>query len=175
MSLPLSDDQRHEIHDLALEARELLAREARELLEGTYGLYTDGRLDPPGKLPQVAADPEAAETYRRLARFVDDEARAGMPRPEAVEKLTKEVAFTHLNRLVASKMMEARKLIRGTLDKGTESNGFKFYLADPGHGDDLARYERGEADDAYRRFLLWQAGQVARELRVLFDPDQFPG
>jgi len=46
MSLLLTDDQRHDIHDLALDARELLAREARELLEGTYGLYTDGRLDP---------------------------------------------------------------------------------------------------------------------------------
>lgn len=174
MPLPLTDDQRRLIHDLALDARESLAREARELLEGVYGLYADGRLDPPDKLPQVVADPEAAETYRRLARFVDDEARAGMPRPEAVEKLAKEVAFTHLNRLVAFKMMEARRLIRGTLDKGADSNGFKFYLADPEHAADLARYERGEADDAYRHFLLWQAGQVARELRVLFDPDSLP-
>jgi len=174
MPLPLTDDQRRLIHDLALDARDLLAREARELLEGVYGLYADGRLDPPDRLPQVAAAPEAAETYRRLARFVDDEARAGMPRPEAVEKLAKEVAFTHLNRLVAFKMMEARRLIRGTLDKGTESNGFKYYLADPEHTADLARYQRGEADDAYRHFLLWQAGQVARELRVLFDPDSLP-
>ena len=174
MSLPLTDDQRRLIHDLALDARELLAREARELLEGVYGLYADGRLDPPDKLPQVVADPEAAETYRRLARFVDDEARAGIPRPEAVEKMAKEVAFTHLNRLVAFKMMEARRLIRGTLDKGTESNGFKFYLADAEHAADLARYQHGQADDAYRHFLLWQAGQVARELRVLFDPDSLP-
>lgn len=170
----LTDDQRRLIHDLALDAREMLVREARDLLEGVYGLYADGRLDAPEHLPQVAADPEAAETYHRLARFVDDEARAGMPRPEAVEKLAKEVAFTHLNRLVAFKVMEARRLIRGTLDKGTASNGFKFYLADPEHVADLARYERGEADDAYRHFLLWQAGQVARELRVLFDPDSLP-
>lgn len=174
MPAPLTDDQRRLIHDLALDARELLAREARELLEGTYGLYADGRLDPPDKLPQVVADPETAETYRRLARFVDDEARAGMARPEAVEKLAKEIAFTHLNRLAAFKMMEARKLIRGTLDKGTASNGFKFYLADPEHAADLARYEAGEADGAYRHFLLWQAGQVAKELRVLFDPDSLP-
>jgi len=171
MAQSLTDSQRRAIHDLALSARELLTREARELLEGTYGLYTDGRLDPPEKLPQVQVDPETGETYRRLARFLDDEASAGLPRPEAVEKLVKEAAFTHLNRLVAFKMMEARKLIRGALDKGADSNGFKFYLADPEHADDLARYERGEADIAYRRFLLWQAGQVAQEVRVLFDPD----
>lgn len=174
MSLPLTDAQRRLIHDLALDARELLAREARELLEGIYGLYADGRLDPPDKLPQLVADPEAAETYRRLARFLDDEVRAGMPRPEAVEKLAREVAFTHLNRLVAFKMMEARRLIRGTVDKGTDSNGFKFYLADPEHAAALSRYEQGEVDEAYRDFLLWQAGQVARELRVLFDPDSLP-
>ena len=72
------------------------------------------------------SDPEAAETYRRLASFLADEERAGLPRPEAVEKLVKETAFTHLNRLVAFKMMEARKLIRGTLDKGTESMASRF-------------------------------------------------
>ena len=174
MTQALSDQQRRAIHDLALSARDLLTREARELLEGTFGLYAEGRLDPPEKLPQVQADPETGETYRRLAQFLADEEDAGLPGPEAVEKLVKEVAFTHLNRLVAFKMMEARGLIRGTLDKGADSNGFKFYLADPEHADDLARYERGDADTAYRHFLLWQSGQVAQEVRVLFDPDALP-
>ena len=54
---------------------------------------------------------------------------AGLKRQEAVDKLVKEAAFTHLNRLVAFKMMEARKLIRGTLDRYQDSNAFKFYLA----------------------------------------------
>ncbi|MFW6082813.1 MAG: SAM-dependent methyltransferase, partial [Chloroflexota bacterium] len=171
MPQALSDKQRRAIHDLALKARTLLMTEARELLEGVYGLYEDGRIEPPHKLPQVQADPEKEETYRRLVQFLDDEARAGVSRPEAVEKLIKEVAFTHLNRLVAFKMMEARDLIRGTLDKGTDSNAFKFYLADPDHADDLALYERGAIDTAYRHFLLWQSGQIAQEIRVLFDPD----
>lgn len=170
----LTDNQRRAIHDLALSARDLLTGEARELLEGTYGLYPDGRLDPSEKLPQVQADPETGETYRRLAQFLEDEERAGLARPEAVEKLVKEVAFTHLNRLVAFKIMEARGLIRGTLDKGTDSNGFKFYLADPDHAADLALYEGGDADAAYRHFLLWQSGRVAQEVRVLFDPDILP-
>jgi len=49
MGPPLTDSQRRAIHDLALSARDLLTREVRELLEGTYGLYSDGRLDPPEK------------------------------------------------------------------------------------------------------------------------------
>jgi hypothetical protein len=174
MTQALSDQQRRAIHDLALEARELLTREARELLEGTYGLYPDGRLEAPEKLPQVQDDPETGETYRRLAQFLEDEARAGLSRPGAVEALGKEAAFTHLNRLVAFKMMEARKLIRGTLDKGSDSNAFKFYLADPEHADDHALYQQGDVDSAYRHFLLWQSAQVAAEVRVLFDPDTLP-
>lgn len=170
----LTDAQRKLIHDLALDARVLLTREARELLEGVYGLTGDGRLARADKLPQVQDDPETAETYRRLAQFLDDEARAGLLRPEAVEKLVKEIAFTHLNRLVAFKMMEARKLMRGTVDRGAESNAFKFYLAEPAHAGDYALFQRGEVDAVYRRFLLWQAGQVAQEVRVLFDPDTLP-
>ena len=77
----LPDRQRKRIHDLALDARELLTGEARELLEGTYGLYSDGRLDPPEKLPQVQADPETAETCRRLARFLDNSHTRARPAP----------------------------------------------------------------------------------------------
>ncbi len=170
--MALTDAQRSLIHHLALKAREILMAETRQLLEGVYGLYADGRLDPPEKLPQVQQEPEAGETYRRLDHFLEEETRAGFSRAEAVEQLVKETAYTHLNRLVAFKMLEARNLIRGTLDKGTDANGFKFYLAE--HPDDLARYERGEADAAYRHFLLWQAGQIAQEVRVLFDPDTLP-
>ena len=84
------------------------------------------------------------------------------------------MAFTHLNRLVAFKMMEARKLIRGTLDKGTDSNAFKFYLAGPEHSADLVLSQHGDTGAAYRHFLLWQSGQVTQEIRVLFDPDSLP-
>jgi len=171
MTQALTDRERKAIHDLALEARALLTREARELLEGTYGVYPDGRVEPPEKLPQVQADPESAETYRRLVQHLADETDAGLSRREAVEALVKEVAFTHLNRLVAFKMMEARGLIRGTLDKGSDSNGFKFYLADPEHAADYALFQQGDVDAAYRRFLLWQSAQIAAEIRVLFDPD----
>ncbi len=172
MQPTLSDDQRKAIHDLALAARAELTRRTRELLEGVYGLYADGRLEPAEKLPQVRADPEARTTHARLALYLHEEERAGVPRAEAVEKLVKEVAFTHLNRLVAFKMMEARGLIRETVSRGPDSNAFKFYLAD--HPEALARYAAGDVDAAYRSFLLWQAGEVAREIKVLFDPASLP-
>jgi hypothetical protein len=51
----------------------------------------------------LRTDLEAQETRRRLEKFLQDEARAGLKGREAVEKLIKEVAFTHLNRLAPSK------------------------------------------------------------------------
>lgn len=42
-------------------------------------------------------------------------------------------------------------------------------------GENVKREDvRGDADTAYRHFLLWQVGQVAQEIRVLFDPDTLP-
>ncbi|MCX8207941.1 MAG: BREX-1 system adenine-specific DNA-methyltransferase PglX, partial [Methanothrix sp.] len=107
---------------------------------------------------------------------------AGLSRRDAVRKLIREVAFTHLNRLVAFKMLEARKLIRGTVDKYQDSNAFKLYIAD--HDDDYNLYTKGNLpqnemgegprDTAYRHFLLWQCEQLSKEIKVLFDPDSLP-
>lgn len=165
----MDEGVRNAIHDMTLRARELLTTEARELLEGTYGLDANGALAPADRLPALRTDPEAQETRRRLEKFLEDEARAGLKGREAVEKLIKEVAFTHLNRLVAFKMLEARKLTRQILARGVESNAFKFYLVE--HPEEEARWKAGDVDTAYRHFLLWQCAEMAKEIKVLFEPD----
>jgi hypothetical protein len=167
------------IHNTTLQARELLTGDIKDLLQGIYGLDGKGNFEDAKRLPAVQSLPEVAATRKRLETFLNDEEQAGLPRPEAVDKLVKEAAFTHLNRLVAFKMMEARKLIRGTVDRYQESNAFKFYLAD--HEDDLRLYEQGSLpqnevgegprDAAYRHFLLWQCGELSKEIKVLFDPE----
>ena len=48
---------------------------------------------------------------------------------DAVEQLVREVAFTHLNRFCAYKMMETRALIRKAVSDGLKSQRFLFYLA----------------------------------------------
>jgi len=167
----LNDQVRGAIHDFALEARRILMEESRELLEGVYGLHSDGHFEPPENLPALS-DPETKETYNRLVRFLEEEYQAGLAHSEAVEKLRKEIAFTHLNRLVAFKMMEKRKLIREAVGRGTKSNGFLFYLAE--HPEDEALWHAGQAEIAYQHFLIWQAGQIAQEISVLFNPDSLP-
>jgi len=167
----LPESTRSAIHDFALRGRELLTREARDLLEGVYGLHADGSLEKPENLLTLK-DSETREIYEQLIRYLKDEVDAGLERKEAVEKLVKEIAFTHLNRLVAFKMMEERKLIRETVRRGHQSNGFKFYLAD--HPEDEGLFNQGKINVAYQRFLLWQSGQIANEIAILFDPDTLP-
>ena len=156
------------------QARKLLIQETAEQLEGIYGIRNDGSREPRENLPGLQQHPEQSLTRQRLEAYLDEEADAGLSPAEAVEKLIRETAFTHLNRLVAFKMMEARKIIRGAVDKGADSNGFKFYLAE--HDEELRRYESGQVEEAYRRFLLWQCRQIAEQdhLEVLFDPDNLP-
>ena len=173
---------RGRLHDLVLKARARLIREARDLLEGVYGLRADGDLAPAETLPAVGSLEEARVTRARLESHLADEAAAGLAGPDAVARLVKEVAFTHLNRLVAFKMMESRRLMRGTVERYQDANAFKFYLAD--HPAEQARYDAGSVpqdalgegprDTAYRHFLLHQCAEMAEQIRVLFDPDNLP-
>ena len=173
---------RSRLHDLTLQARALLTTEASELLEGVYGMRRDGTLGTGTNLPAIQTLPEAHRTHERLQKYLTDERAAGLKPEEARNKLLKEVAFTWLNRLVAFKMMEVRRLIRGTMDRFHDSNAFKFYLAE--HLDDMQRYEAGNSPQdalgegprniAYRHFLLWQCGQMADQIKVLFDSDNLP-
>src|SRR5438094_950418 len=117
-----------DLRGFTLWARKLLTEEGRDLLQQVYGLDSSGTFRPEKQRPALANSTEAMETRRRLERLIDDEVDAGFSREFAVAKLIKEIAFTHLNRFVAFKLMEARGLIRSPLSKLHESNGFKMYL-----------------------------------------------
>jgi len=166
------------IREFTLWARQTLTREAEELLLQVYGLKRDGTSFAEKDLPALQRSDDARMTRAKLEKLLADEKDAGIQPKDAVAKLVRETAFTHLNRLVALKLLEARKIIRGAIDRHTESNGFKMYLAE--HDVDLKLYEAGSEprddltegprDRAYRHFLLWQYGQLGAEVQVLFDP-----
>ncbi|HEY0071562.1 MAG TPA: BREX-1 system adenine-specific DNA-methyltransferase PglX, partial [Chloroflexia bacterium] len=173
---------RSRLHDVTLQARQLLVSEVQQMLEGVYGLHRSGSFEPASNLPAVQSLPEVRQTWERLKNYLADERDAGLKPEEAHSKLAKEVAFTWLNRLVAFKMLEARRLVRGTLDRYHDSNAFKFYLSD--HPQDLTLFNAGDAtqdalgerprDVAYRHFLLDQCRDMAGQIKVLFDPDNLP-
>lgn len=175
---------RARLHDLTLDARHLLTRETADLLEGVYGLHRDGHFEVAETLPALQQSADAGETRKRLERLLADEKAAGLGPREAVEKLTKEVAYTWLNRIAAFKMLEARKLIRSSVSKVQQSNGFMLWLTEPGNQEDYARYESGSLpldalgegprETAYHHYLLNLCARMAAQIRVLFDPDNLP-
>jgi N-6 DNA Methylase len=174
-----------EIRKTTLWARGLLTQEIGDLLIQVYGLKADGSFIPIGDVPAQNKSAEVQENRRRLEKLIDDEKDAGTQPVAAVTKLIKEVAFTHLNRLVALKLLESprppdnQRLIRDAIGRYHNSNGFLRWL--PDHPADYQLYELGTTpldevdesprDRAYRHFLLWQYGELAKEVRVLFDPE----
>lgn len=154
--------------------RDALTEDLRGTLEAIYGIHRSGKFEPEQNLPEVRADPRLRETRELLERVLPDlpsnktETAAFEERFDAV---LRSLAFTHLNRLVAFKMLEhpSRRVIRETVSRGPDSNGFKYYLSD--HPEDETLWRGGDTDTAYRNFLLWQCGQLNHEIGVLFDPE----
>jgi hypothetical protein len=151
--------------------RRLLEEAVTDILQGRFGIF----LDPKGKLvveplEQLGTLDPADRDYRDhvLAHLEHIQTRSFAPR-DAFEQLVREVAFTHLNRLCAFKMMEARGLIREAVTRGPKSQGFFFYLAD--HPEEEERRAAGEEHLAYRCYLEWLASCYASEIRVLFSPE----
>jgi type I restriction-modification system DNA methylase subunit len=180
----MTDELIGQIQTFTLAARASLEAEAGQQLEGIYGWLPDGTFGPTTSYPAITKISEAGETRQRLEQFAEDEKVAGLDAKSARRKLVRETAFTWLNRFAAFRLMEERRLLKQTIVRLAQSNGFIFWLTDektPQGQQSYALYQQGALpvnamgegpnDVAYRRFLLWQCGELAREVSVLFDPD----
>lgn len=172
----MNQETRNKLRNVVTQCRKLLEESVSQELEGKYGIFA--------KKDQVTADPRAPMTHLTeeeqaarkdiLDHFAHIEARGFKPK-EALDQLVREIAFTHLNRLCAYKMMEAREVyiggqkFREAVSRGIDSNGLKFYLAD--HPEEERLYNTGHQDIAYRHFLDWLGGLLSDEIGVLFSPN----
>lgn len=148
--------------------RATLEESLRQVLEGEFGIHSDGRIESDSSLPQLDAE-RLADRCVLISNVEHLQAR-GVSRPDAVTQVIREAAFTHLNRLCAYKLLERRKLIREAMSRGTESTGFKFYLADRPQEELL--WASGRGDLAYRHFLKWLAESLSGQIGVLFSTDE---
>jgi hypothetical protein len=172
----MNQEIRNKLRNVVTQCRKLLEESVSQELEGKFGIFA--------KKDQVTADPNAAmphlseeeQAARKdiLDHFGHIKARGFKPK-DALDQLVREIAFTHLNRLCAYKMMEARDVyvggqkFREAVSRGINSNGVKFYLAD--HPEEERLFNRGHQDVAYRRFLDWLGGLLSEEIGVLFSPN----
>src|SRR5579871_3905997 len=172
----MNQEIRNRLRNVVTQCRKLLEDSVTQDLEGKFGIFT--------KNGQVIADPNAPMTHltdeERAARkdildhFEHIKARGFKPK-DALDQLIREIAFTHLNRFCAYKMMEAREVyvggqkFREAVSRGFNSNGVKFYLAD--HPEDERLFNTGHQEIAYRHFLNWIGGLLTDEIGVLFNPN----
>jgi hypothetical protein len=173
----MDQEIRNKLRNVVTQCRRLLEESITQELEGKYSIFA--------KKDQVTADPDAemknlTSQEERDARkdildhFEHIKARGFKPK-DALDQLIREIAFTHLNRLCAYKMMEAREVyvggqkFREAVSRGVNSNGVKFYLAE--HPEEERLFNTGHQDVAYRRFLDWLGGALSEEIGVLFNPN----
>lgn len=169
---------RNKLRNVVTQCRKLLEEAVSHELQGRFGIHTSGKKD------EVVIEDEARmanlsdeeRTYRRDLIDHYEHIRAFGSKPkDALAQLIREIAFTHLNRLCAYKMMEARDVyvggqrFREAVSRGVHSNGVKFYLAD--HPDDERLFNTGQQDIAYRHFLDWLGGLLSAEIGILFNPN----
>jgi hypothetical protein len=157
---------RNTLRNVVTQCRKLLEEAVAEVLEGQFGIYASGKIEAADRMGHLSADDR--EYREQLLVHLQHIQATGFKTKEAVEQLVREVAFTHLNRFCAYKMMETRSLIRKAVSDGLKSQGFLFYLADYPEEEQL--YNEGKQDVAYRHFLEWLGGTLSEEIGVLFSP-----
>jgi hypothetical protein len=168
---------RNKLRNVVTQSRKLLEEAVSQVLQGQFGIHAGAKKD------EVHIEDEAQmknlseedKGYRRdILAYLGHIQALGYKPKDALAQLVREIAFTHLNRLCAYKMMEAREVwiggqrFREAVSRGLKSQGFQFYLAD--HSEDKKRFDSGHQDVAYRHFLAWLGALLSEEIGVLFSP-----
>jgi hypothetical protein len=169
---------RNKLRGVVTHCRKLLEDSVSQELQGKFGIYATAKkdavqIDDDARMTHLSSEERGARKDI-LDHFEHIRARSLKPK-DALDQLIREIAYTHLNRLCAYKMMEARQVyvgdqrFREAVSRGANSNGVKFYLAD--HPEDERLYTTGKQDVAYRHFLDWLGGLLSEEIGVLFSPN----
>jgi hypothetical protein len=158
----LDDRQRKALSRLVVNARITLFDDAEKMLRGTYGILPDGTIQ-----SEEALAPDAALRARRrtLEAVIAYLRTDGTSAKTSVERLTREVAFTHLNRLLAIRVADALGVLAPSLRNGTESAGFRQWVRD------LAPLlATADNTGGYWTYLGQCADELAVDAPALFDP-----
>jgi hypothetical protein len=173
----MDQEIRQKLRNVVTQCRMLLEKDIRSSLEGKFRIYEkSGEVvaDPNAPMGHLEDDKEREARAELLDHLSHINARGFKPK-EALDQLVREIAFTHLNRFCAFKMMKARDVyidgekFRDAVNSGVNSNGVMFFLAD--HPDDERLFKTGKQDVAYRHYLNWLGGTLSSEIGVLFNPN----
>ena len=161
MSSALDQGARTALERFVQRARRLLEEDLAREAEGRFGIHVaDGEVEDEEGLH---LDPAGVGARRDVVEILDFLRREEPTGAEAVSRLIREAAFTHLNRLVAIRIAEAIQLLPESLAKGSASTGFKELL-------EVAPLLAHDASGGYWRYLQLCGDELAADLPQLFDP-----
>lgn len=162
--MPFDTETRNKLAKLVKDARETLSSEFTAQLQEKYGIHPDGTIIGLATLTHLDDGERAvAELLReRIEHLASSMLSEKKPIAAAIDRLTREQAFTVLNRFAALRMCEERGLVQECVRQGMNSRGFQVYLK-------IAGTCLGEHYDRYRTYLNCICDEIAVDLGVLFD------
>ena len=151
--------------------KKLLINDCDQQLEGTFGFQKNGKLEDISNLPNIKNDSAEYSTRKKIENYIFNKTESGLSIKQAREELIREYSFTYINRFIAFKMLEERKIVEETISKEYKSKGFIFYMAD--NPKEEKNYKKGKEYEAYKNFFLYQCKILSNEeeIKLLFDPD----
>ena len=155
----MDQETRNKLQTATQELRQLLETEFSEQLAGTFDIAANGKVAAEAG-PHLDASQQLVR--RKLVEAIEHAVDGGKKSVEAVEDISRETAFTFLNRFVALRMLEARGLLQPCVSKGDQSSGFKEFCG-------LAPGLTSLQDGGYRLYLECLFDELSVEIKVLFD------
>ena len=161
MTAALDGAQRTALSNLIQKARSLLEADLASTLEGDFGVHhSDGRIEEAHALSLNASQAAVRIDLLDIVAYLRSEGETELA---AVERLIREAAFTHVNRLVALRVAEGLGILPEAIGNGLASQGFR----------DFAEIAPASADEEWERFRLFVricADELSADVPALFDP-----
>lgn len=163
--MALTKQARSKILALVQDAKRLLMKEVEEQLQQYYGVRPDGTVL---MIEQLTTNDSDIIYTARVLRQRLDYIKTNLPDKnnedvEAVRQLVREQAFTILNRFASLRMAEERGIIKETVRKEYNSEGFQVFDSITGQGQTASQYIR------YKWYIHAIFDELALDLPSVFD------
>lgn len=160
MTLGLAGGERTVLERFVQRTRGWVEDDLASSLEGRFGIRSDGVIEDVGSVSLTNAQLAVRAGLVDIVEFLRAE---GEDAAGSVERLVREAAFTHTNRLIAVRVAEAIGVLPETMARGVSSSGFK----------DFSELAPIIADTDWGRFAVFVrlcADELASDVPALFDP-----
>jgi len=160
MTDALSGELRSVLERVVQGARLWIEEDLAGALEGRFGIRADGLVESTGSLSLSAEGLAVRGDLVAVVEFLRSE---GEDAAGSVERLVREAAFTHTNRLIAVRVAESIGLLPETMGNGLASRGFKDFS-------ELAPTAAATEWGRFGVFVRLCADELAADVPALFDP-----